>query len=226
MPAGAAPRRSPCTTVTAPGVSDDEHEEAVDERIRLFEFASDDPGEFGKQAINWEDLREGRYGEWVGGLAPDAALGAMTGGTGGFGTRIIRVTEGKAPDADTPDVPGSRERDDSGDCPDDAPAGDPRVDSLLERYPRLADTAENRAALAGILRDTRSGGETKSTPREGMYIPHARRATCRSCARWRNWTRARAVSNIDVLPSSSDGRSPDFDVTMEDGSRPAWRWSR
>jgi hypothetical protein len=32
------------------------------------EFAWNNPGEFGKAVINWEDLAEGRYGEWVGNL--------------------------------------------------------------------------------------------------------------------------------------------------------------
>ena len=45
------PAHSPCTSVSLPGVSDEEHDEAVDQRIRLFEFAIDDPGEFGKQAL-------------------------------------------------------------------------------------------------------------------------------------------------------------------------------
>ena len=214
------PAHSPCTTVTPPGVSDEEHDEALDERLRLFEFAIDHPGEFGMQALNWEDLKEGRYrrvarAAW----ARTQRWARSPPGRAASLARILRLTGGKAPDPDAPDVPGTRDGNDSNDHPDGAPSGDPRVDNLLKRYPRLADTAENRAALAGILRDTRSGGQTKGTPREGTYIPSRTAGHASELRTLADLDSRDGVVQIDVLPSSNDGRSPDFVVTMEDGSK-------
>ena len=45
-------------------------------------YAWENPGEFGKTLINWEDLEAGRYGEWAGNLVPDAILAVATGGAG------------------------------------------------------------------------------------------------------------------------------------------------
>lgn len=49
-------------------------------------FAWNNPGEFG----NREDLAEGRYGEWLGNLGPDAALAVATAGSGTVATRGLR----------------------------------------------------------------------------------------------------------------------------------------
>jgi hypothetical protein len=54
------------------------------------QFAKDNPGEFGKALINWDDLSHGRYGEWAGNLAPDAALAFFTAGSGTVATRGVR----------------------------------------------------------------------------------------------------------------------------------------
>lgn len=54
------------------------------------QFAWDNPGEFGKAVVNWEDLSEGRYGEWLGNLGPDAALAVATAGSGTVVTRGLR----------------------------------------------------------------------------------------------------------------------------------------
>jgi A nuclease of the HNH/ENDO VII superfamily with conserved WHH len=54
-------------------------------------YAWDNPGEFAKQVVNAEDLANGRIGEWLGGLAPDAALAAVTAGSGVAVTRGARV---------------------------------------------------------------------------------------------------------------------------------------
>jgi hypothetical protein len=59
-------------------------------------FAVENPGEFGKLLINWEDLEAGRYGEWAGNLVPDALLAIGTAGAGtaaARGTRAARATE-------------------------------------------------------------------------------------------------------------------------------------
>jgi uncharacterized protein YukE len=60
------------------------------------EFAWNHPGEFGKAVINWEDLANGRYGEWLGNLGPDAVVAVATAGTGTAATastRAVRATD-------------------------------------------------------------------------------------------------------------------------------------
>jgi hypothetical protein len=60
------------------------------------EFAWDHPGEFGQAVINWEDLANGRYGEWLGILGPDAVVAVATAGTGTAATastRAVRATD-------------------------------------------------------------------------------------------------------------------------------------
>lgn len=60
------------------------------------EFAWNNPGEFGKQLINYEDLAAGRYGEWLGNLAPDAVLAVTTAGAGTAASRGLRATDAVA----------------------------------------------------------------------------------------------------------------------------------
>jgi hypothetical protein len=60
------------------------------------EYAVENPGEFAKQMINYEDLAAGRYGEWLGNLAPDAAAAIMTGGAGAVATRSARTAKATA----------------------------------------------------------------------------------------------------------------------------------
>jgi hypothetical protein len=64
------------------------------------EFAWNNPGEFGKAVVNWEDLAEGRYGEWLGNIGPDAALAAATAGAGTAATRGLRGADALADTAD------------------------------------------------------------------------------------------------------------------------------
>jgi hypothetical protein len=59
-------------------------------------YAWENPGEFGKALINWEDLEAGRYGEWAGNLVPDAIAAVATGGAGAAvtrGTRVVKATD-------------------------------------------------------------------------------------------------------------------------------------
>ena len=55
------------------------------------QYAYENPGEFGKAMINYEDLENGRYGEWLGNLGPDVVVAVATGGTGAAVTRGMRV---------------------------------------------------------------------------------------------------------------------------------------
>jgi hypothetical protein len=54
-------------------------------------YAYENPGEFGKALVNYEDLAAGRYGEWLGNLAPDAVAAIVTGGSGAVVTRSTRL---------------------------------------------------------------------------------------------------------------------------------------
>lgn len=56
-------------------------------------YAYENPGEFGKALINYEDLENGRYGEWLGNLGPDAVLAVATGGAGTVATRSVRTAK-------------------------------------------------------------------------------------------------------------------------------------
>ena len=59
-------------------------------------YAYENPGEFGKALINYEDLEAGRYGEWIGNFGPDAVVAVATGGTGAVvtrGTKVMKATD-------------------------------------------------------------------------------------------------------------------------------------
>jgi hypothetical protein len=59
-------------------------------------YAYENPGEFGKALINYEDLEAGRYGEWLGNFGPDAVVAVATGGTGAVvtrGTKVMKATD-------------------------------------------------------------------------------------------------------------------------------------
>jgi hypothetical protein len=78
---------------------------------RTAEFAWNNPGEFGKAVANWEDLSEGRYGEWLGNLGPDAALALATAGAGTAATRGLRGADAVGDVADA-----ARDADRAGDA--------------------------------------------------------------------------------------------------------------
>ena len=56
-------------------------------------YAWHHPGDFAKQAINADDLAHGRFGEWLGNLAPDVALAFGTAGTGTVASRSARIAK-------------------------------------------------------------------------------------------------------------------------------------
>jgi A nuclease of the HNH/ENDO VII superfamily with conserved WHH len=56
-------------------------------------YAYHHPGDFAKMAINYDDLSHGRIGEWLGNLAPDAALAIGTAGAGTIASRSARVAK-------------------------------------------------------------------------------------------------------------------------------------
>ena len=78
----------------------DSFERQWEDTGRAAEFAWHNPGEFGKAVANWEDLSAGRYGEWVGGLGPDALLAVGTAGVGTAATRGLRGADALGDTAD------------------------------------------------------------------------------------------------------------------------------
>jgi hypothetical protein len=72
-----------------PGAMIDRYKQLGDTAV----YAYENPGEFGKAMINWEDIEAGRYGEWLGNLGPDAVLAVATGGAGTAATRGVRTAK-------------------------------------------------------------------------------------------------------------------------------------
>ncbi|HYI19600.1 MAG TPA: hypothetical protein VD836_12890, partial [Solirubrobacteraceae bacterium] len=60
------------------------------ETNRAFTEAVTNPIATGKQIVNWDDLSNGRIGEWVGGMAPDAVIATLTAGGG----TMVRTAQG------------------------------------------------------------------------------------------------------------------------------------
>ena len=71
-------------------IDPESHEREWDNVTNAAEFAWNNPGEFAKAVANWEDLSQGRYGEWLGNLGPDAVLAVTTAGAGTAATRGLR----------------------------------------------------------------------------------------------------------------------------------------
>jgi hypothetical protein len=69
------------------------YDQATGQLHQTASFAWNHPGDFGKAVANWDDLKNGRYGEWLGNLAPDAALAFFTAGSGTAATRGLRGAE-------------------------------------------------------------------------------------------------------------------------------------
>jgi len=74
-------------------INPDSHKREQEKLRQAAQYAWDDPVGFGKAAVNYEDLADGRYGEWLGGLGPDALAAAATAGTGVAVTRGTRAVD-------------------------------------------------------------------------------------------------------------------------------------
>jgi type II secretory pathway pseudopilin PulG len=151
-------------------------------------YAYENPGEFGKAIINYEDLAAGRYGEWLGNLAPDAVVAIATGGTGAVvtrSTRLMKATD-KLTDATraydrATDIqrrmPTQRYRDDRtiaaqpGDDGGISISGD-----TLDLHEKMLQRAGEDPALlsrqtSDEMRDTMRRMADHETPRHGLDIP-------------------------------------------------------
>jgi hypothetical protein len=74
------------------------------------QYAWENPSEFGQAVINWEDIEEGRYGEWLGNLGPDAIVAVATAGSGAAATATTRAVRSADEVADLADVAQDADR--------------------------------------------------------------------------------------------------------------------
>lgn len=111
------------------------------------EFAWDNPLEFGKAVINWEDLANGRYGEWAGNLGPDAAMAFATAGAGTAATATTRGLRAADTAGDVADAARDADR-----AADAARVGDRAPDSpgRLDSHIRDGHHDDLRAQAASV----------------------------------------------------------------------------
>jgi hypothetical protein len=129
------------------------------------QYAWDNPGEFAKQVVNYEDLSNGRVGEWLGGLAPDAVIGVATAGTGVAvtrGARVAKVIEKGTPPPSTVLKVGDRNPINSRyagqkyPLPDDLAAQYPKGVTFRETgFPEFTRYKEADAVIDGLSGDIR-----------------------------------------------------------------------
>lgn len=151
-------------------------------------YAWENPGEFGKVLINYEDLAAGRYGEWLGNLGPDAIVAVATGGTGAAvtrGTRMMKATD-KLSEASqaynrATDIQGKMPRRDwREDKTFAAQAGDDGGISISgEQFPDQRTMLDRVGEDSGLLKEQDSAEMRQrmkdvaghDTPRHGLDIP-------------------------------------------------------
>jgi hypothetical protein len=134
-------------------INRDDFDESWDGMGKAAQFAWDHPGEFGKQVANWEDLKEGRYGEWIGNLGPDAVLAVATGGAGtavSRATRTARATKALTESADALRA---------------ARAGKAALPLTREMQGKTVGAAD-RLSLSGWTRTPATPEWTRATPQE------------------------------------------------------------
>jgi hypothetical protein len=157
----------------------DDYDQAQQQFDDSTSFAWHYPGDFGKAVINWDDLSHGRYGEWAGNLAPDAALAFFTAGAGTAATRGLRGAEtvGEVGDA-------ARTADRLGEAARGAErAGTAGTAGGAARIPADAMTDAGRAATARgdhVVRHWTPLDSDRPLPRVNWATPSARRPTTRS----------------------------------------------
>jgi hypothetical protein len=115
------------------------------------QYAWENPSEFGQAVINWEDIEEGRYGEWLGNLGPDAVVAVATAGSGAAATATTRAVRSADEVADLAEV--ARDADRAGDAADAARDAD-----------RAADARRAAAPDIGATQRWLDGLPTKPTP--------------------------------------------------------------
>jgi Domain of unknown function (DUF4157) len=96
--------------------------------------------------------------------------------------------------------------------------GDPVVD-FQARFPKVDPSSSSMSALAELFRRAGSGGRTK-TPRPGEYVPVLTRGAAAELEVIVNLSARPEVVRIELIPSSSAGRTPDIvvHVRQPDGS--------
>jgi hypothetical protein len=102
------------------------------------QYAWENPTEFGQAVINWEDIEEGRYGEWLGNLGPDAIVAVATAGSGVAATATTRAVRGADEVADLADA--ARDADRAADAADAARDAERAADARRAAAPDVAAT--------------------------------------------------------------------------------------
>jgi hypothetical protein len=174
-------------------IDPESHEREWNKVADAAEFAVNNPGEFGKAVINWEDLSERRYGEWLGNLGPDAVLAVTTAGVGTATSRTARTADAIGDVSDA-----ARDADRAGDAARAGAQGDrpPPPDSRPERPGWRQSELDVGSQLGRDYREQLSflGGREVSSGTPGSVRPD-----------WFGRGEAIEVKNYDV--ESSAGRS-------------------
>ena len=163
-----------------------------DEIERVLDYAKEDPKAFARELAlamaNYEDLRDGRYSEWAGNLAPDAVLAALTYGSGAAvngGLRGVRTL-------DNLPVP-------------------PRTRALLatldrDARSRIDVSPESLERLEGMLLRASAGVGRR------RYLPTRVSSGASEIRTWRELLRRSGVRRVYVIPETNvrNRRTPDY----------------
>ena len=163
------------------------------------EFAWNNPGEFGKAVANWEDLSEGRYGEWLGNLGPDAVVAVATAGSGTVVTRGVRGADTVADVADA-----ARDADRVGDAADAARDVDRAADGSRPAPPDSAPRPSWQQSEIDVGDRLGPGYEPQRSFLGGEPVPGNTSGSVRPD--WYAPGDAVEVKNYDVETSAGRGR--------------------
>jgi hypothetical protein len=90
--------------------------------------------------------------------------------------------------------------------------------ALQRRYPKIDPAPESMRGLVEIFRRTKAGGR-RFTPRPGYYIPVHTRAAAAELETLVAFAKNPFVSRIQVVPSRSGQRTPDFVFHLPRGGK-------
>jgi hypothetical protein len=197
-------------------------------------YAWHHPGEFAKQVVNYEDLSNGRVGEWLGGLAPDAALAFGTAGVGTVasrGSRVAKEIDNAAAVPDTVRKVGGRTpingryAGSAYPLPDDLAAKYAKGVTFRETgFPAFTPHREGHAVIDGLTGDNRVDAavankavELDHTP-EGWTWHHVEDGRTMELVPSDLHEAVRHTGGAAVIRAGQVGEIPIVDVP------PAWRW--
>jgi hypothetical protein len=170
------------------------------------QFAWDNPGEFGQAVINWEDIEEGRYGEWLGNFGPDAIVAVATVGTGTAATATTRAVRSVDTVSDVAET--ARDADRAADAAEAARDADRAADAAdsaptAPTAPVLPPRPSWRQSELDVGGDLGPGYEEQLSFLGGRPVPSGTQNSVRPD--WFGNGEAVEVKNYDV--QSANGRS-------------------